>query len=173
MTDSIVKLMETVREGREELKAYTENADVEAEILETSTDLTVESLTRKPRMNGWKETTVICPDGTEATISPCGYGDIHSLSDCEYFLLYWDMPWGGEDKIEKIVDKLNRHAELKAEDDKEKVKLRDYFEKGEADGWENYDWSWYSDWHKDLYGFRPHGHVCGVYVNPWRAGLYG
>lgn len=27
-------------------------------------------------------------------------------------------------------------------------------------------WSSYSDWHKDVFGFRPHGMVCGEYINP-------
>lgn len=28
-------------------------------------------------------------------------------------------------------------------------------------------WGFYSDWHKDVYGYRPHGIVCGVYINPY------
>ena len=27
-------------------------------------------------------------------------------------------------------------------------------------------WDFYSDWHKDVYGYRPHGIICGVYINP-------
>ena len=129
--------------------------------------LTVEGVTRLLRMNNWRDTRIVCPDGTRATISPCGYGTIHSIADCEYFLLYWDMPWGGESKIDKLVDKLNRHAELKAEDEADKAKLRSYFKKHEANGWDDDSWSFYSDWHKDCYGFRPHGRVCGEYVRPY------
>lgn len=33
---------------------------------------------------------------------------------------------------------------------------------------ESYDnWGFYSDWHKDVFGYRPHGVVCGQYVRPW------
>lgn len=33
---------------------------------------------------------------------------------------------------------------------------------------ELYDnWGWYSDWHKDVFGYRPHDVVCGVYVSPY------
>lgn len=33
---------------------------------------------------------------------------------------------------------------------------------------ELYDrWGFYSDWHKDVYGYRPHDIVCGVYVSPY------
>jgi hypothetical protein len=27
-------------------------------------------------------------------------------------------------------------------------------------------WDFYSDWHKDVFGYRPHGIVCGEYINP-------
>lgn len=29
-------------------------------------------------------------------------------------------------------------------------------------------WEFYSDWHKDVFGFRPHAIVCGTYVSPHR-----
>ena len=49
-------------------------------------------------------------------------------------------------------------------------KLRQYFfEHFYGKTWEEIDendWQWYSDWHKDVYGYRPHGIVCGVYINP-------
>ena len=33
---------------------------------------------------------------------------------------------------------------------------------------ELYDrWGYYSDYHKDCFGYRPHGVVCGEYINPW------
>ena len=25
-------------------------------------------------------------------------------------------------------------------------------------------WDFYSDWHKDVYGYRPHGVVCGTFI---------
>ena len=31
-------------------------------------------------------------------------------------------------------------------------------------------WEYYSDWHKEVYGFRPHAIVCGEYVNPHLKG---
>ena len=143
----------------------------ELKVLEAQNEpnLTVENVERLLRMNGWNKTVIVCPDGTRATVSPCGYGDIHKLSDCDYFLVYWDMPWGGSDKLEKVVDELNRHAELKAESDNEKAELRKFFDEHMENGWDDEDWSWYSDWHKDLYGYHPHGYVCGEYINPHLA----
>lgn len=55
-------------------------------------------------------------------------------------------------------------------------KLREYFNKWFAGkSWEEirnneelYDnWGYYSDWHKDCFGYRPHGVVCGEYVRPY------
>ena len=77
------------------------------------------------------------------------------------------MPWGGEDTLEKLVKTLNRHEELAAEQEEDKVKIRKYFDKHQKDGWDEDSWSFYSDWHKDIFGFRPHGKVCGEYVRPW------
>lgn len=45
----------------------------------------------------------------------------------------------------------------------------------EGKSWENivnnnelYErWGFYSDWHKDVFGYRPHGVVCGKYVSPY------
>jgi hypothetical protein len=50
--------------------------------------------------------------------------------------------------------------------------IRKYFaEHFEGKPWEQIEperWSFYSDWHKDVFGYRPHAIVCGVYVNPHR-----
>ena len=49
-------------------------------------------------------------------------------------------------------------------------KIREYFAKHfEGKTWDEIDpdnWSFYSDWHKDVFGYRPHGIVCGKYINP-------
>lgn len=42
---------------------------------------------------------------------------------------------------------------------REEPRLREYFEKYiKGKSWEEIDqdrWDWYSDWHKDVYGYRP------------------
>lgn len=131
--------------------------------------LTTDFVKNALEMNNLNATTIICPDGTEAEVHPCYYGDNEDakVEDCEYFLIYWDMPWGGEDNLEALVKTLNRHAELAAEQEEDKVKIRRYFDKHQKDGWDEDSWSFYSDWHKDIFGFRPHGMVCGEYVRPW------
>lgn len=44
-----------------------------------------------------------------------------------------------------------------------------FAEKFEGKTWDEIDpedWQWYSDYHKDVFGYRPHGIVCGEYINP-------
>ncbi len=121
-------------------------------------------------MNEWKETEITCPDGTVIAVSPCYYGEAPATREAiEYYLVYSDIPWNGCDSLEKLAKKINGHAEAVAELDKERKELRAYFEAHERNGWDSDSWSWYSDWHKDLYGYRPHGHVCGEYVEPYKG----
>ena len=131
-------------------------------------NLTKESIIKVFEENGWEKADFTCPDGTVATVSPCCYGHYtQSLATCEYFLIDWDMPWGGEDNIDDLVKTLNRHEELakiQAENEKE---LRYFFEKHQQEGWDDDSFQIYSDWHKDVYGYRPHGYVCGEYVRPY------
>lgn len=129
--------------------------------------LTNESVIKAFQANNFKDTVLTCPDGAEVVVSPCGYGEITSVAQCEYFLVYGDLPWMGAETLEALVKQLNRHAQDVQEAQREKDKLARYFRNHEASGWDDDSWEWYSDWHKDLYGYRPHGRVCGEYISPW------
>lgn len=130
-------------------------------------ELTVKQVIKAFEENEWKDTEIICPDGTKAVVAPCGW-DIKRIEDCDFFLIYWDMPWGGEDKVEKLVETLNKHADLVAENEKDKAQLLQFFTDHQKIGWDDGSWSFYSDWHKDIFGYRPHGKVFGEYINPHR-----
>ena len=133
----------------------------------TMKEYTVETLAQILSANKWEETTITCPDGAEVVVSPCFYGECNGIEDCDYFLVYADIPWMGGSDFAKVVEQINNHGKYVEELEKERNDLRAYFEEGEKEGWKEHDWSFYSDWHKDLYGYRPHGHVCGEYVRPW------
>ena len=147
----------------EGVAGLTDDVSEAVSFLRGSEELTVEEVREALEDNGWGDTIITCPDGAKATVSPCGW-QIQKVEDCEYFLIYWDIPWGGENKIETLVSVLNRHAELAKEQEDEKVKIRAYFDEHQKKGWDDDSWSWYSDWHKDVFGFRPHARVCGEYV---------
>ena len=92
--------------------------------------------------------------GDKVKIILCSMADIKSVNDIEYFLMECRFPWAGSSSIESIAKLLNNWQAKIDEDDEEKQKLRKYYE--ENYGTEKFDDGWFSDWHKDVYGFRPH-----------------
>lgn len=60
-------------------------------------------------------------------------------------------------------------AEELAYREENEPKIREYFlEHFAGKSWSEIDanrWDFYSDWHKDVFGYRPHGIVCGEYIN--------
>lgn len=130
--------------------------------------ITRESLISRWEKNGFEEITVTCPDGAKATIVPMSYIDAKSVKDCDYFLVYCDLPWMGHENLDKVIDELNHHEDFVREAEADKRELRAYFDEHQKTGWDDESWGFYSDWHKDCYGYRPHGYVCGEYINPHR-----
>lgn len=126
----------------------------------------------------FEEIEIVCPDGTVCSARPVNEmcDKPANVDDIEVFFLDWDlcrsdehrmaMSWNGKKAIDILVDKCNRHSELMADAVYEEARLRAYFDEHQAEGWTQEDLNWYSDWHKDVYGFRPHGAVCGQYINP-------
>ena len=92
--------------------------------------------------------------GDKVKITLCGMADIKSVNDVEFFLVECRFPWSSSSKIEDIAKLLNNWQANIDEEDSEKQKLRKYYE--EKYGTEKFDYGWFSDWHKDVYGFRPH-----------------
>ena len=92
--------------------------------------------------------------GDKVKIILCGVADIKSVNDIEYFLMECRFPWAGSSSIESIAKLLNNWQAKIDEEDSEKLELRKYYE--ETYGTEKFDDDLFSDWHKDVYGFRPH-----------------
>ena len=116
--------------------------------------------------NGFQKTRITCPDGTEAIVSPCFYGsEISDVEQCEYFLIDWDMPWGGESTLEALVNTLNNHAELLKAQEESKSELVKFFDHYQQNGWDSDAFSTFSDWHKDVFGFRPRCTAFGQRIN--------
>ena len=109
--------------------------------------------------NGTEECTITMKvDNNKIRIVPMtnyGYG--------EYWLAYGFHRDGFESLTELATYILNYDDEKKAHEE-EIATITKYFNEEICNG--TGDWDWYSDWHKDVFGFRPHGMVCGQYVNP-------
>lgn len=101
-----------------------------------------------------------------------------------YYIYFSVIGMGtGVKDFDALVDVMMNHpakqSEVRAEEDRyfaeNEPKLQAYFlehfagktsEQIRADEELYENWGFYSDWHKDVYGYRPHAVVCGVYVSP-------
>ena len=130
--------------------------------MEVTTMFTIERTTKalnkkieEAIANGTNEINLtIKATGDKVKITLCSMVDIKSVNDIEYYLLDCRFPWAGSSSIENIAKLLNNWQAKIDEEDNEKQELRKYYE--ETYGTEEFDSSWFSDWHKDVYGFRPH-----------------
>ena len=96
-------------------------------------------------------------DNQKIVITPCNY-----TGTPEYFLVS-GFESTGFNTIEEVAEYINNYEKHKSRQRKEIYEITKYFNEEISKG--KGDWDWYSDWHKDVFGFRPHGMVCGQYVN--------
>ncbi len=91
---------------------------------------------------------------------------------CEKHLDYVGDDWDYYYPIYETVNAVEDDEYREENEDKVRAFFKEHFE---GKTWEEirnnpelYDaWGYYSDWHKDCFGYRPHDIVCGVYVRPW------
>ena len=113
-------------------------------------------------------------------------GDVISIDDCCGYYVYFTSigectrAKDFDDLVDIVMNHPAKQNEVQAESDRyfaeNEPKVRAYFkEHFEGKTWEEirqdeelYDcWGWYSDWHKSVFGYRPHAVVCGTYVRPY------
>lgn len=88
-------------------------------------------------------------------ITPCWYGEEtpKDFSEVEYFLVDSGMVnLYGNDTLAEVANTIFRYKELLAETDNGIKDLKNHIRKYGDDS----DWDFVSDWHKDLFGHRPH-----------------
>lgn len=103
--------------------------------------------------NGFEKALVETNKGS-CYITPCCYCDKPTkIEDVEYFLVDGPLPWLGGSNFEKVCEDIANISDLVNEQTKEKQELNNYFDK--YYGTDSFDYDWYSDWHKDIYGYRP------------------
>lgn len=98
---------------------------------------------------------VVKETGDPVTITLCSFGNINSIDDIEYYLVDCRFPWAGSSRIDDIANLLNNWTSKIEEENSEKKQIIDYYNK--YYGTDKFDAGWFSDWHKDVFGFRPHG----------------
>lgn len=90
------------------------------------------------------------------------------LKEAQYTGVGFDECYEQYSLVSAVMDDLYR--------EENEPSIREYFAKYfEGKTWEEiradedlYErWGFYSDYHKDVFGYRPHDVVCGVYVRPY------
>lgn len=101
-------------------------------------------------------------NGDAITITPCSsVSVITGFEQIEYYLVGSpSLPWLGGDNLETVAKQLNNYENMLAEKKTDEVKLADLREQltnGSITSQDEWDarYEWYSDYHKDVYGFRP------------------
>lgn len=99
------------------------------------------------------------------TITPCSQnGEIKNIEDVEYYLVHSSfLPWLGGDTLDEIATQILTYQQTLKSLIKRRDELKKFYqEKIEPhkndENWlcQSSDFQTYSDWHKELYGHRPH-----------------
>lgn len=110
-------------------------------------------LTETFEKNGFEKALVETNEGSCYITPFCYCNKPTKIEDVEYFLVDGPLPWLGGSNFEKVCEDIANITELVNEQTKEKQELNNYFDK--YYGTDSFDFDWYSDWHKDIYGYRP------------------
>jgi len=131
------------------------------------------ALLEKIKAADWGEITIqMKKSGHELYIKPMSQmcHKIEDLSDIEYYLVDGSpILHMGSDSLDRLVNDLINYDQLLIELDDSKTKLKNFFDEyvvTEAKDpnyktYESENFGTYSDWHKDVFGYRPRGIVFG------------
>ncbi len=116
---------------------------------------------------GFKATEVEVTPDHKITVTPCYQGfEIKSFDDVEWYLTS-DFLVDGGDSIYKLAADILNYKGLEKAQEREENKLQEFYEEKIAEFYnhksqnewtkeENEAFGYFSDWHKDVYGHRPH-----------------
>ena len=123
--------------------------------------------------NGFKEATVKVGSGYSVSVTPCDIESYQQLVEHQkrvksdpfpyfgYFLVEsFELPWLGGSDLDKVCADLAKYDELIAENNGSAKKLDAFKARMLAQTtFEAFQemFDTYSDWHKDLFGYRPRG----------------
>ena len=136
----------------------------------TAFDKTKKALINKFEASNWERITINMKNsGHKITIIPESqlYIKPENLSQIEWFLVQGSPTHIGGPSLDVLVNDLLRYDRLLIDLENDKKELKAFFDKNLAEEKNNPDFKTYeseafgiySDWHKDLFGFRPRGLV--------------
>jgi len=91
------------------------------------------------------------------TITPVSQGDIDSIESIEYYLVDGSpIPFLSSDSLEIVAKRLETYQEVYDKWNEDIATLRAFYEEHKDEFTTNNEvFSHYSDWHKDVFGYRP------------------
>ena len=121
----------------------------------TRIEMTAKALRQRFESNGFKEIVVTMKcNGDRIRIRPCSYSlEITDIGQVDFYMFYSPtVNLTGGETLEYIADYLVNYEEYIEADKRSLRDLKKYI----RENGEKTDWSFVSDWHKDLFGHRPH-----------------
>ena len=97
-------------------------------------------------------------DNAVVVITPCTMGCVpmNKIEDVEYFLMKCTtINTYGSENLDDVVDFLVNYENEVKENEEQIEKCRKYWEEHVRYSTDKYMDDFYSDWHKDLFGYRP------------------
>ena len=120
-------------------------------------------LINKFNANGWNPIH-INPKGKfhSILITPCFDTDEHNENTVCFFMVDDPCINGlSTNDIDHLAKEIETYDKLYYEDIKQREELNEFYNKNINRKPFNQDaWDFYSDWHKDIYGYRPHRRIC-------------
>lgn len=116
--------------------------------------ITVETMAKLFEENGYRKIAIEMFNNDMVYITPVGgYGEVKTLSDVEWFLMdSTGINLCGGSTLDYVVGIIDRYKEFVDEHDRGV----EYLKKHVREYGYNSDWDFVSDYHKDLFGHRPH-----------------
>lgn len=128
----------------------------------TNTTTTQSDIVKKLKslftQSNWSKINYTLEDDTVLTIEPCSYAPTVNADTVEFFMVS-GTDWAGEcdaNTIDQLAERIIKSKKIAADYEEDKQKFYDYYNKYIKDnGGTEEQWEFYSDWHKDIYGYRP------------------
>lgn len=114
--------------------------------------------------NNWDHIILHFADGTNLGITAYSMApdNMRNEQTIEYYEVSFAGTWQGANTLSQVAEICNQHTEIADKHNEDKNKLHQYFLDHIAnEEFSQDEWDYYSDWHKDVFGHRPHGITFG------------
>ena len=124
---------------------------------------TKEMISQLCEQNNYQNFVLRMTNGDQLTITPCLSTNTHCMQDIEWWLVRAPIPFLDAATIEELINTLNHYETIVVNHANQKAQLKTFYltniyNKCASPEIQDY----YSDWHKDIFGFRPKYNCFGI-----------